>query len=272
MKADEISFWLQWYSDWQDVIEAGDSSMKFKHFYDDFVGNYPYLEFDGSGQRFEDAILGLNSLIERASKAPVSELCRRGETWDSYYARIAKGESGEGKDWPAPSVTLDAENMLRNLVREPYAYSTADYHAYPLVATPLKAFQEIVAEVRAIQYLKTNLPDDRAERETIVDGLWGNVYMRLLEMPAVNFLSKNMVEESLEAAGLGLDAIAPFHRFVDANISTDRLTHGIPRPAVTNLDETDFDCPRAECSSCGKDIEDLDIDLGGSCWDCQCGV
>jgi len=275
VKANEISFWLEWYSEWQDAIESGSQSVE----EDCYFRLFPRTGFE---KIFDETILRLVALLERACDAPVPESFL--ENWNkSTSSDEAADPAVEGTDWPAPSTPTEAAMRLTDLLREPRVYVNAKFED-PLTAldSPLFQFEEVANGIRAAQLIESDSGEGDVEREDVARSLRITSYAQFLAVKStLNFLRKEETEKALELAGLGREAMTPFHRFVDADLSLDRLIfsyvdllEAVHRSDMKLLFETDdlgsYVSEGRERCACGADIEDEEVDLGGSCWDCQC--
>jgi hypothetical protein len=258
MRSDELIFWLQWYLDWRAVLETGRECMR--------VGAYGTHTAEAA---FEESVLSLEALVERAGQAPVPTSFRHlveGQPEDEPDA----DPSDEGTDWPAASVPAETAAKLRALVRAPYVYTMGNC-GYPGAIDDL---WRLAVGVRGIRFIlgatcsEGEKEDDRLAtgrdlRLTVADALF------VPAMKGLHFLAAADLHEITSPEGLDVEAITPFLRFVTPESPLDRLcvseaelelrAHFEPDP-IDDYREPEY------CEGCDQPL-DPELEY---CWTCQC--
>lgn len=259
MKAQEVAFWLDWYAEWDATLAAFRATVEETSYY----RFYPR-------PGFEEGVLRVHALVHRAACAPIAAL-----TSDTHSASDRRQARPEASDWPDPDIPAAAASALRNLIREPYYYAAGDPSMAEL--DEVRSLDHLAAAVSAAALLREVLggqqgPDVEAVQKLLEAA--SDVLFRAAKC-GIAFLDRQRVEDTLRELGLARAVLVPFQRFVDLDLSLNRLLWTYSdqlaedRDSIAESDSGQADgCPVGECcDTCG---ERLDPALK-YCWDCQCG-
>ena len=244
MKVDEVSFWLQWYSAWEAEIAAGAGSVELS------------IDANHSFAGFEESVLRLDVLVARAGTAPVPK------SYEHQYG-TPEGEqeadvSDEGTDWPAPGVPLAAAAELRSLVREPWDFYAGGPDPSQWCFSNRCGFDRLVAGARGVVLLRATDDFAGSEHTQAIEDLRTAIVACMFSpaIDCIDFLSRTRVAETLARSGLGVDAMTPFHRFIDVDLTLRRFVDSASTRALRwdDYDDRDYYKPPSVCPHCDAEF------------------
>lgn len=252
VSVDELRFWLEWYAAWDAVLEAGGRSVSIER---------PWgLVACG---HFEPTIARLDALIARAADAPVSKFHE--QTVHGIAEEDGEAAASEDAgDWPAPELCGEAASALRAYIRKPYDYAAGD--PFNPEAAPYREFEGLAAGVRALEIVRfSGCSEDECFRirSSLGDVLTNHVLPRV--SAGLDFLSADAARSLLERFGLARSVLTPFLRFVDADLTLERLKWDPEEAAEewywTIVDDgpSEWECPLCERTFSKWDRHDADF-------------
>ena len=200
MTTAEIAFWLRWYDEWDGALRDGEEA----------VTQDSYYELCAE-PKFERTVLRLHSLLSRVNDAPVPK------SFENYY--LGADEDEDGADWPVPGIPAEAASGLRTLVRGPCLACWRD-PAMPM-RTEMDGISRLYAQIRAAELLDASNNEESSEIAVLLR------QDLACDLPPsdFDFLASSRVSEILTQFDLNISVMTPFHKFVEADLSLERLVN-----------------------------------------------